>query len=823
MEFIKELSASGFTLFNVDETKRPINALGYTLNGWSEMSAIDAQKEHNYNSSLWGIRAGLHSNNRYIMSLDFDCCGKSVNGVRVGCEYTKTKLKEYMEFGIWDGMFSSSTKGNMNVLVDYTNCPSLQLILNGKSKFKRKDTDLEILFGTGHQQVIPPSTTKCKISGIAENKRVFLNSQPLLVLNEETEIFVFIKSLFDEEPKAIKTNSKTKTKNVTVVEAKQLTTASFETEDEYLDLLFNVIKNEKNEKGEKLIDWDTWFQICGILKTNGYDVELFIKYSESNSSREEALKLWNSTKKMTMSIYGLRSIAKKVNPDGYNNWIEKYIKFIDSSTLEQGENDVAKHIAPQLKDKLKYCNKIWYYCDNKLNLWEQSTEPPFSIVITHLQNEIAYSRSRIEVMFAEDIKNAVDEAYRNNLEDKRTRAINIYNKAYRDATGSHFSSQLLKILKYELHQKDFNEMLDNNPYEIAYRNGILNLNTLQFREGLLASDYITKTIPFDYEVALETDVAKVREEIKKICNYNETHLNYYLSILGYSLTGDASRKQEFYYLRGQKASNGKSVVFENLSEIMPNYVGKIQNDIFDKKNTTRHKSVEVWSGLRLGWTNELTTEKKDAEFLKDVSDGTSIKYKKMYGTEQKMPISFKPFVVSNHTINIDSDAGVKRRNRILQMDSDFIENLEVEDFKQCRFKKDDAFGLSLRTTYKHALLHLLFSYSKKFVENNYQLCEYPKEWKDESDEAMKTNNKFLEWFEDNFEIFNGSDGQLEDEFKISKAKFEMELKGFGGKVNFKDEVKKNRWSFTYDSQKKMGGNKGVWNGFKAIVKVLDEA
>jgi hypothetical protein len=689
-------------------------------------------------------------------------------------------------------------------------------MLDGKSKFKKKDTDLEILFGSGHQQVIPPSTTKCKISGIAENTRKFLNSQPLLILNEEMSNFNFIKSLFEEEPKIIKTKQPiAKIPNVVV---SQLTTDAVKTDDEHIDLLFNVIKNEKNQRGDKIIDWDTWFQIGGILKTNGYDVELFIKYSEPNSNREDALKLWNGIKKMTMSIFGLRSIAKRVNLEGYTKWAKEHSKFISTSTLSKGENDVAKHIAPQLKDKLKYSSKMWYYCDNKQKLWEQSTDPPLSLVITHLQNEIAHSRSMYESKFAEELEKVTTSEERKKLEEQRESVISIYEKSYRDVTGSKFSSQLVKILKDDLKEKDFNELLDNNPYEIAYQNGILDLNTLKFRYGLYATDYLTKTIPFDYEVALEKDVAKVKEEIKKICNYNEKHLNYYLSILGYSLTGDASRKQEFYYLRGQKASNGKSVVFENLSEIMPNYVGKIQNDVFDKKNTTRHKSIEVWSGLRIAWTNELTTDKKDAEFLKDVSDGTSVKYKKMYGTETNMPITFKPFVVSNHTINIDADGGVKRRNRILQMDSDFIENLEVEDYKNCRFKRDDTFGLSLRTTYKHAFLHLLFSYSKLFVDSNYQLCEYPTEWKEESDDAMKTNNKFLEWFEDNFEIFNNSKEQVEDTFKINKAQLELLLKGFGGKVNFKDEVKKNRWNFTYDSQKRLDGGKGIWFGFKIVEK-----
>jgi hypothetical protein len=246
MQFIKELSAEGFTLFNVDEKKLPINAQGYSLKGWSSISATDVKREHNYQSQLWGIRTGLHSNNRYIMSLDFDCCGKSVDGIRIGCDYTKNKMKEYMDYGILDGMFESSTKGNMNVLIDYTNCPSLLTMLDGKSKFKKKDTDLEILFGSGHQQVIPPSTTKCKISGVAENKRKFLNSQPLLILNEETSNFDFIKSLFEEEPQHIK--KKQRIGEIPNVVVSQQTTDAMTTDDEHIDLLFNVIKNEKNQK-----------------------------------------------------------------------------------------------------------------------------------------------------------------------------------------------------------------------------------------------------------------------------------------------------------------------------------------------------------------------------------------------------------------------------------------------------------------------------------------------------------------------------------------------------------------------------------------------
>lgn len=368
MEFIKELSSQDFTLFNVSDQKRPVNASGYHMSKWETMTAEEARKQHNYNSSLWGIRCGRHSNGRIIMSLDFDCCGQKDNtGNRMGCQYTKDKLQQYLNFGISDGLFSSSTEGNMNVLIDYTNCLTLiELVETQKlSKFKKSGTDLEILLGSGHQQVIPPSQTTSKITGNLGNARRFIGDKPILILSEDMPIFTFIISLLEKPEKKLTTFSKPL--SFTEKAPLLVNTLSVDTDDKYLDLLFNVIKNEKLVTGEKVIDWDTWFQIGGILKSNGYDMELFVKYSEANSTRDETISLWNGIKKLSMSIYGLKTIAKRINPDGYRTWSKQHNQFINLETLTN-ENDVAKHMAPQLKDKLKYSSQMWYYFDEK-TLW----------------------------------------------------------------------------------------------------------------------------------------------------------------------------------------------------------------------------------------------------------------------------------------------------------------------------------------------------------------------------------------------------------------------------------------------------------------------
>ena len=95
---------------------------------------------------------------------------------------------------------------------------------------------------------------------------------------------------------------------------------------------------------------------------------------------------------------------------------------------------------------------------------------------------------------------------------------------------------------------------------------MLDLKTKTFRNGIIADDFITFYIKYDYEVPSNENVADVREEIKKICNYNEVHLEYYLSALGVAMTGDASLEQIFWYMLGQTACNGKSKVFEALGD-----------------------------------------------------------------------------------------------------------------------------------------------------------------------------------------------------------------------------------------------------------------
>jgi hypothetical protein len=567
-------------------------------------------------------------------------------------------------------------------------------------------------------------------------------------------------------------------------------------QDKFLELL-DIIGSVKDKILHPL-----WFKIGSILKTNGYNKSVFLDFTQKfvPNKETELDKIWDCINSIQIySIYGLQKLAKERNLGLYNDWFIKHKQYISIKVLGRGNNDIADYISKGLKEVLVYCNKNWIMYDNRTNLW-RITDAPHAKVCSYIQHLIDCS---MEPLYYRINKTDDEETKK-----KLCKVVDAYVGQRSAMADNKENSMILKLLKDYLNDSEFFSKLDVNKYKVAYKNGILDLRTLEFREGLLPTDMLTKTIPYNYEKATDAQITNIRGEILKICNNNETHLEYYLSVLGYAMTGDSMKLQEFYYIIGQKASNGKSVIFEALNDIIPCYALKIESNSFEVKNTTLHKEIATWKGIRIGWINELTTVKQDAEILKQVADGTSIKYKVMYGISDNMPITFKPFIISNHSPTIDADKGVARRLKMFQMDSEFIEGLEQDNFEKCQFKRNNGFGDALRTTHKFALMDLIYSYSKKFVDNEYKLTAYPSEWNEVKEECLADNNAFAEFIHEHFEF--GQDYQISDySFKQKLKTYKME------KIKIVDEVKKNKW------QMKRGQDK-IWRGIREKENKLDD-
>jgi hypothetical protein len=218
--------------------------------------------------SEFGVVLGEQDNYDMILSLDFDCC-KLKNGEYVDCENTIELLNKYKALGIEDGMFKSSTEGNYNVLIDYTNTTTLKDKIKSmeKSSYKSKSTNLELLLRG--QQVIPPTATKCKKTGDL-NERTPLTEHFTNKIEDGDAVCQFILDYID---------TFSKPKNQQTKQTQEVVNYALPTDDDLIKILDNIDIAYIN-------DYSIWRNLVWAIKNAGYSIEMAKFLSQKNKIME---------------------------------------------------------------------------------------------------------------------------------------------------------------------------------------------------------------------------------------------------------------------------------------------------------------------------------------------------------------------------------------------------------------------------------------------------------------------------------------------------------------------------------------------------------
>ena len=790
VKMIQQMHKDGYNLMalisNPSEPK--YEKMPNKLNDWQKKTSEELHQIFNIQSTRVGIRLGRQLNGHYIVSIDFDCYSKDgANPITI------TACDEYLAtIDRKDGMYSSSTEGNYNVLVDITDVPE---ILNMCESYPTNHWDsdhIQFLVQQKAQQVIPPTASTNKITEKMGKPRKFLNDVFIYKLKPDDAYMI---GFFHKHYVAY---TKTVIKTKTAKPVRPVATVEQETEinDEYTELLFDVIKNEVVEN-QYVINYNQWMGIGTILKHNNYPFSVFHKWHLmclKNRDDGSAEHCWENIKGSGFHITALQGIAKKINMTEYKIWFVKHKKFLSVKTLFQGENDVAKFMTPIMKEHIVWTGSLWYR--NNGQLWLPTKEAPVATIANQLQKIIDLSRETLMSL----LNDTEDEEEKKALDKK----IKNYGDFRWSCQGSGFTSHIAKMFKEYLFDDQFEKKINDTKYKIVYQNGIYDMKTKIFRKGIFPFEYITKTLPYDYEKGNEEIKREILHKLFRICNKNKEHLDYYLSTFGYTLTGDSSKEQIMWYMCGQVAKNGKSSVLEALCDILPIYAKSESRDNFYKNDTKLHKAVGTWTGMRLVWVNELEDDKKVNEALfKAVCDGTKIPFSKHFGENEIMPIGFKLYLVSNYQFNIKMDEGVKRRFKHCQFNSWFnIEDDTPEDEEKCIFRQDKDFAGWLKEN-KHSLLEILYEYSYLYTQRGLPKC--PKEWEEKKQETIDNLNEFEANLRALCVIGATHSAWNEDLLEALEIKDCKEIKA---------EMKRLGLFHKYDSQFKSKGKKGLHTGLK---------
>jgi phage/plasmid-associated DNA primase len=582
-----------------------------------------------------------------------------------------------------------------------------------------------------------------------------------------------------------------------------------------------VVKDSKEEaptfakkvlqiiKPEYIDEMNNFRRIVWAMKNEGFsiaDVEKVAKKSQhydkdTFTSWFASTKLWDSkTNKNSCKIGTLIHFAKLSDE---KKFYDTYIQHNSSSELNKSDIALAQIYLDILGDNLFYQDKKIYiylqnewWCDTEGHFVKKNFFTEMTKYYAKLKDEINKQINEIE---NEEGKEDEVEGLLAQIEEIKECKSHIYKVNTLNNVLSAIKT-LMATLKEEI-------IFDTNEeqiYNIHFKNGVFDLNTNTFRQRN-KDDYVSMYLSWDYEPEIVTDEAKEQlwDSICKIepCPERRKCL---LSYLAYSLTGDCS-KQKYLNLIGYTAANGKSHTFKMMSKCFEFYTKKLSSNIFNIGNEKRHKEIIhlYQNPVRFAFIEELDNKKKlDAEYMKDIVDGSKVPVEVMYGTSVDVALQAKIITSSNGDPNIKMDDAILRRIVNLYLKSQFVE-IEEDDWENRKFvRKDGAEKMFDCPIMKNAVFELLTRHEfKEFV--------IPDCVKNDTKDTADILNDFKDRFEAHYDITKNP------EDVVNKHDFMEVLKI--SKTDLKKTISEMRQiGVDYNKDRKKDKVKGCFVGLKEI-------
>jgi phage/plasmid-associated DNA primase len=256
--------------------------------------------------------------------------------------------------------------------------------------------------------------------------------------------------------------------------------------------------------------------------------------------------------------------------------------------------------------------------------------------------------------------------------------------------------------------------------------------------------------------------------LKKICNDDDTLLNFKLSWSGYCLTGHTKEQKSLWEI-GYSASNGKSTFAKIFMSCFNKYCYKMNREALETGYSKIHKELSQTKGIRFVVIEELQRKKLNESLYKDLVDGDKLNNEVLYSTTEEIKIKFKLDIITNNDPNFNNDNGMVRRGILINFTNRFIDK---EEYDKIKSQKESLKGIYVKdktllekfddVKYKLAFFHLLLDYSKQYYKLGLII---PEILLDNFKGLCDENDKMKSFIETNFEKTNNkNDFIYKDEF-----------------------------------------------------------
>ena len=443
---------------------------------------------------------------------------------------------------------------------------------------------------------------------------------------------------------------------------------------ENVDLIKGLMDCLSDKRADEYSDWlNVGFCLYNI---NPNTLDLWIAFSKkSNKYKEgECDKLWNTMSKKGVSIGSLKYWAKLDNPEQYKKVINESLETIINDVLgsDGAHFDIACFTAKLMADKVVYDGKMkmWFYVDEKTNIWECDKEG--IIIIKVLAVDVCRVFMETSDKYAKKAFEC-DSTLKDMYEEKSKKCISVA----KQLKNSSFQDSVKKCCKCTFMKNDFFENFIDKKIELfACNNLVIDLDNKIFRP-IDPTDYVMTTTGYDWCEDVEQNITdEIMDNFKTILP-DKAVLCYLLDILSSRLYG--KNLLQLFFIWTGVGSNGKGVIGNLLDITFGKYFGKIGADTITKatKNANATSEFSRVSQARIVLTEEPDEgDKLQVSVLKEHSGDSKIRTRGLFQESYEYTPQYAMIINCNEIpelSKVDGNNAIKRRLRVIHFPTKFCE------------------------------------------------------------------------------------------------------------------------------------------------------
>ena len=442
-----------------------------------------------------------------------------------------------------------------------------------------------------------------------------------------------------------------------------------------------------------------WLQIgCCLWNISQGDPDgfsLWLEFSERSSKFDEVgcIYTWNSIRESKFTIGTLMYFAKQDNPDLYSQHVKtKSNNILKETILNGGHNDFARLLYNEYETEFvctSIASKIWYQF--KDHIWKEDD------MGTHLRERISAPNGIILQKLKSIISTIGDK-----MADEETETIKEMQQKLKKAgdlirgcKSATTKDNIMKEAREVFYNPNFYDMLNKDPYLIAFKNGVYDFTHMLFRPGK-PEDYLSNHMPIDYIDfgSLESPkVVQVLDFFRKVFPNNAIR-DYFLDQICQVFVGGNHDKVVLFWTG--VGNNGKTVTQTLFEKVLGKFAIKFNTTVITGKKqqngSANPEMARAGGGVRWAVMEEPNPDEMiNAGTLKWLTGNDTYWARDLYESGKKTkeitPL-FKLHIICNKLPPIkDADQAVRNRVRVIPFESTFVPENEAPESLDEQFEK----------------------------------------------------------------------------------------------------------------------------------------